>query len=325
VAARYLELGKQVGDQRYNGYAQSAIHPWWDAPTAPTEILKLRAKLKETDHRYAEAIADLRKLVEQEPRDAQAWLELSNIYRAQGNYAEALQAADAMREFAGEIPVLLCEAPIWAATGDAQDAYDSITQALPEAKKNWPSVVQWLVTLQADIARALGRDQQAEEHFLAGLANEPGDTYLLRAYADFLLDRDREQELLDLLRDHTSDNGVLLRAAIAARRVGEGKLAADWQSQLETRFEEIRLRGSQPHGRYEARCALQLQNDPRRALTLALANWQNQKEIRDTRNVLEAAIAAGDPAAAAPVVAFLKQHGTEDVLLQRLVDELERK
>ncbi|MGI9428033.1 MAG: hypothetical protein ACR2NM_05205, partial [Bythopirellula sp.] len=161
-----------------------------------------------------------------------------------------------------------------------------------------------------------------EQHYREGLENEPGDKYLLRTYADYLLDHGREKEVLSLLRDHSNDTGILLRVAIAAKRLGEHSLAAKWQAQLEGRFEEIRLRGSEPHGRFESRCALELRADPQQALALGLANWKKQKEPRDTRNVLEAALAAGDSDRAQPVIAFLQQHGTEDAVLQKLVVQL---
>jgi hypothetical protein len=210
-----------------------------------------------------------------------------------------------------------------AATGQADEAYSSLLKILPLARANYPSTVQWMLTMQAQIAEALGRDQQAEQHFREGLANDAGDNYLLRAYADFLLDHGRQREVLSLLRDHTKDNGILLRAAIAARRSDEKAQAKKWQSELETRFEEIRLRGSEPHGRFEARCALELQNDPKRALSIGLANWQKQKETRDTRVVLEAAVASHNPAATQLVIAFLAKHGTENVVLQELSQQLE--
>ena len=323
VAGRYLELGKLEGDPRFLGYAQAAIQPWWDAASAPAAVLKLRAKLKEKDHRYDAALADLKLLLDQEPRDTQAWIELSNICRVQGNYAAARQAGDTLSEFAGTVPTMICQAPIMAVTGQAEDAYTLLTNALPRASKEYPSVVQWILTMQADTARALGRDEQAEAHYLEGLSNEPNDSYLLRAYADFLLDRNREGEVLPLVEEQLRDNGILLRAAIAAHRTGDTAKAATWTAQLESRFEELRLRGNEPHGRFEARYWLELKDDPESALTVALANWQKQKEARDTRNVLEAAVAANDPSQVQQVLQFLNDWGTEDVELERLAQKLE--
>ena len=44
--------------------------------------------------------------------------------------------------------------------------------------------------------------------------------------------------------------------------------------------------------------------------------------MRDSRNVLEAALAAHEPGAAQPVVAFLREHQVQDVDLQKLADRL---
>jgi tetratricopeptide (TPR) repeat protein len=324
LATRYLRMGNLDGDPRFYGHARAALRPWWEAPSPPPAILKLRAKLQEKDHDYDRALSDLHLLLSQQPRDTQALIEVANIYRVQGKYAEALQIADRLVDFSESVPIVLCRAPIRALTGRAEEAYQSLDEILPTARERFPSTVQWIVTLQADIAQALGREKEAEHHFRQGLAREPDDNHLLRAYADFLLDRDRCDEALTILRDHVSDNGILLRAAIAARRSGNKSLAADWQSELENRFEEIRLRGSEPHGRYEARCALELQNNPQRALELALANWRRQKESRDTRNLLESALAAKQPAAANAAVEFITASGNQDVVLGKLVRQLER-
>ncbi|WP_145057207.1 tetratricopeptide repeat protein [Adhaeretor mobilis] len=325
VASRYLQMGKQDGDPRFYGYARAALGPWWDAADAPADILKLRAKLKETDHDYDEALADLWQFVKQEPRDAQAWIEISNILRVQGKYDEALEARNKLSEFARSVEIMYSNVPLLAVTGNAEAALDLIQQKLPEARQRYPGTVPWMLTMRAEISRALGRDEQAEESYLEGLGDDPGPSYLMRAYTDFLLDRDRANEALELVRDHTADTGSLLRAAIAAKQVGDEKLADEYQSQLENRFQEIRLRGSEPHGRFESRYALELENVPLLALELAQKNWQKQKEARDTRNLLEAAIAAKRPDAAKPVIEFLEKYGTQDVQFDKLLNQIEGK
>lgn len=323
VAAELLSMGNQQSDPRFYGYARSALKPWWQAMNADASILRLRAKLKEKDHLYDEALADLQLLVEQDPRNVQAWVEMANIHRVLGEYDEALRACETLSKIAGPERTLLCRIPIQAVTGEAEQAYRSLEATLPVAKEKWPAAVQWVLTMQAKTARALGRDNVAERHLREGLANEPADFYMIREYADFLLDHDRDEEALSVTREHTKDNGILLRAAIAARRCNEPELADNWQHQLESRFDEIRLRGNQPHGRFESRYYLELKDDPKQALTIAVANWQKQKEARDTRNVLEAALAAGNAEAAQPVIAFLQKHDTEDVVLLQIVEQIE--
>ena len=322
VASRYLAMGNRTGEPRYYGYARAAISKWWETE-ATAAVLKIRAKLKEKDHLYDEALADLQLAVKQSPNDAQAFIEIGNIYRVKGLYAEAMKIGDRLQEIAGDVPAALCRAPVMAQTGKAQEAYDLLSKILPDAEEKFPATVQFILTIRAEIADALGRDAEVKEHFIDGLARDAGDTYLLRGYGDFLLDQGQPAEALEMLREHTNDTGVMLRAAIAARESGELQLADQWTKELETRFEEIRLRGALPHGRFESRLELKLKDDPKAALTVALENWKKQKEVRDSRHVLEAAVAAQDPAAAKPVVEFLQSNGNEHVTLKNLLQQLE--
>ena len=109
------------------------------------------------------------------------------------------------------------------------------------------------------------------------------------------------------------------------RRAAIPTLAKEWGDQLDARFREIRQRGGQPHGRYEARLDLELHNDPETALTVALEHFEKQKEVRDIRNVLEAALAANKPDAAQPVLDFLDKNGNADVVLMALREQLKTK
>jgi tetratricopeptide (TPR) repeat protein len=324
VAARYLQVGNREGDPRYYGYAQAAIEPWWQAPTAPPAIRGLRAKLKEKDHRYREALSDLQLLLQQKPDDSQAWIEVANLHRVLGQYDEARDVIERVRKLEQPLTLLLCEIPLRAVTGQAEEAYDAIGQTLPLAQQKFPGLLPWLRIMQAEVARALGRDAEAEQSFREAVAASPDDPALLRAYGDFLLTHNRDDEAVELLREHIADNGVLLIAAIAARRAGATDLASEWSSQLRRRFEEIRLRGGTPHGRFESRFVLEFEGDADRALGIAVANWRRQKEMSDARNVLQAAVASGNAKVAQPVLDFLEQHGTQDVELTRLASQLER-
>ena len=322
LAGHYLQIGKRESDPRFFGYARAALRPWWGRPDPPAEVLRLRAKLQERDHLYKDAIADQRKLLERDPEDVQALIEVANLYWVQGEYDEARAACGRLEAFAGPIPVLLCRTQIQATTGEAEEAYAALDVMRPTVERDNPAVLQYIYTSQAVIAEALGWDDKAERHFREGLVNDPGDQYLIRAYADYLLDRQRYREVISLTLEHLVDTGLLLRAAIAAKRGGEPKLAAQWAAQLQSRFDEVRLRDGQPHGRYEARFMLEVMGRPAEALRIAMANWEQQKQARDSRNALEAAVAAGDAAAVAPVVGFLRKHHTQDVQLERLIAEL---
>ena len=323
LAGYYALIGTRESDPRYFGYARAALGPWWAEDAPPPAILRLRAKLQERDHDYEAALRDQRRLLDADPRDVQAWVEIANILWVQGRYDEAREACRNLAAFAPPLTAILCRTQLQSVTGEAEAAYDALTRAIPIARRDDPRVVQFMLTSQAVIAEALGNDEAAERHFREAVENDPGDQYLLRAFADFLLDHGRPGEVVALVRDHVADQGLLLRGTIAAARAGDAQLARRWRDALASQFEETRLRGSLPHGRYEARFMLEIEGRPVEALKLALENWEGQKQSRDTRNVLEAALAADQPEAARPVIEFLETHHTEDVQLAELVRRLQ--
>ena len=217
VASRYMQMGKQEGDPRFNGYAQAAIRPWWEAPDPPVEILRLRAKLKERDHKYDDALADLRLAARRRAarhpgldRAGQHLPRARQVRRIPQGVRQAERVCRRGRDDHVQRPP---------AGGHRQGGRGVCFahRVLPTVREQWPAAIQWMLTMQAEISRSLGRDAQAEEHYREGLANNPGDKYLLRSYADFLLDRGRHEEVLSLLRPYTGDTGILLCLAIAAQ------------------------------------------------------------------------------------------------------------
>ncbi len=78
------------------------------------------------------------------------------------------------------------------------------------------------------------------------------------------------------------------------------------------------MRGESVHQQEEARFALYVEKNPKKALALARENWKVQREPRDARIYLEAALAANNAAAAEPVLKWLANSGIEDAYLINL-------
>lgn len=322
VAGANYVLGRDTGDPRFFGYARAVLSRWWDQADAPPQVLAIRAKLKETDHDYAGAIADLTRIVVQRPSETQAWIELANLNRVRGDYAASGRAVEALAGFAEPVQVALARIPLLAVTGRLDEADGELSDLVPQVQARYTSALTFVQIMQAQLARAGGDDARAEAIYREALSQGRDSGYLLRAYADLLLTGQRYDEALALTQDHTADTGLLLRAAIAARLIGDPRAGA-WRDDLQSRFEEIRLRAGEPHGRYEARFVLEVLDQPDRALKIALNNWDKQREQLDSRHVLAAALASGKPDAAKPVIAFLREHGTQDAQLQHLIEQLE--
>jgi len=318
VAQDYLELGRVSGDPRYAGYAEAALAPWWHLDHAPQEVLVLRATLRQRMHQFDAALADLATVLNANPRNAQARLTRATVRQVQAEYDGAREDCRALQNLTQELVWTACLASVNGATGQLLDSYKQLRGALERSRNGQLGVHSWVVTSLAEMAARAGMTQEAEAHFRAALAREPTDFYLLGAYADFLLDRDRSPEVLSLLRDQTRADPLLLRYALALQAQHSKELPAQVE-QLRDRFEASRLRGDRVHLREEARFTLHLLNAPIEALKLAQENWQVQKEPADVRILLEAALAAGDAAAFDAAKEWLKNSRLEDVELQRII------
>ncbi len=89
VAQRYIEQARADSDPRYLGYAQAALAPWWNLPQPPVAVLVLRAIVRQANHEFTAALADLNAALQREPRNAQALLTRASIEQARGEYAAA--------------------------------------------------------------------------------------------------------------------------------------------------------------------------------------------------------------------------------------------
>jgi hypothetical protein len=143
---------------------------------------------------------------------------------------------------------------------------------------------------------------------------------LLAAWSDFLLDTGRPAEVVKQLASWEASDGLLLRLAEAETLLKLPAAAAHVQA-LDDRFAAAKLRGDTTHRAEEARFQLRLRNNPAQAVQLAAANYQVQREPRDARALLEAAVAAKDVAAAQPVREWLRASGFEDARLRTLAQQ----
>ena len=322
IARLDIAQSRALGDPRFLGRAEAALAPWPLGAHTPAGVLLLRAVILQSNHDFAGSIAALHRVVAAEPGSAQAWLTLAAVHQAQADYPAALRDCGQFADHTLGLAPDVCTASVMSLTGHAPLALRAVAISLAQNQaeaKAQPSVAVWAITMQAETAERLD-DPRTEQYYRAALAIDDSDPYLLGAWSDWLLDHDRPREVIALLSGRTRIDPLLLRLALAEQTVGSAATAGHIDD-LAARFEASRLRGDTVHRREEARFALHLLHQPARALALARANWDVQREPADARILLETARAAGRPEAADPVRAWLRDNAVEDGRLTALASK----
>ncbi len=321
LAQRYYDLVGEEGDPRYLGYAQAALAPWWELPAPPDEVQLLRASLRQFRHDFAGAIADLDALIVRNPKHPQARALRAVLHIVQARYSQGRADCSALGELSSELITTGCEAMVDGINGKSSSAYQELLAAFQDDPKASGANQIWVLMRLAEMAQRLGKTSAAQAHFKQALDLDIPNTLLLAAYADFLLDQQRMAEIITLLKDKTRSDTLLLRLVLAEHSLKHAQ-AQQNITVLANRYNAAQMRGDTVHQQEEARFALAIENNPKKSLKLAQENWKVQREPRDARVLLEAAVAAKDAAAAQPVLEWLAQSHHEDPIILNLARQL---
>jgi hypothetical protein len=316
---------RTLSDPRFLGRAQATLSRWWTLAEPPPDVLLLRAMIEQSIHQFAEARADLDQLVRRQPGNAEAHLTRAVVATVTADYAAARDSCRAVAPLAGPLVAATCEAPLDALAGKADEAHArlaGLVDAAPTAPTAPAAVRGWALTTLAELAAMRGDGAAAQARAQAALALDADDAYARNLLADLWLEAGRAADASQLLAGREVIDSHLVRRAIAehARQSPDGERLV---AAMRERIAAAAVRGDRIHLREEARFALAIDSDAARAVALARDNWAVQKELADARLLAEAAVAARDREAAAPVIEWARATGVVDAALGRLLAQLE--
>lgn len=321
LARAFYRHAAREGDLRFIGYARSTLEPWWNSAKPPVEVAMMRANLRQYVHDFAAALVDLEYVLKREPAHAQALATRAAIHIVRVDYAAARADCERLKPLVSELIGFACAATVGGLTGQARANQESLSAMLSEHPRARADERLWVLLRLAEMAERIGDFVVAESRYRQALLLDAGDQSLLAAYADFLLDRGRPAEVIRLLGSRTQAEHLLLRLVLAEKALLHPDFALHKKAVADA-FASARRQGHAVHGQEESRFALHIEADPLRALELAVSNWQLQRETRDARALLEAAIAARQPKAAQPVLDWMRDSGIEDINLRGLARQI---
>src|SRR2546430_8441255 len=123
VAKRAIEAARATGDPRFLGQAQAALAPWWTMSDPPAPALLLRATLKQSQHDFVGAIADLDRLIAIVPANAQARLTRATVLTVIGQYDKARRDCASLTPLSSPLTTAACDAAPASQSRHAREAY----------------------------------------------------------------------------------------------------------------------------------------------------------------------------------------------------------
>ena len=321
IARRYFEMAMAQGDPRYVGYASAALTPMDKAAINPPGYWMARGLIQQFSHEFEPALASFARASQLDPATPEPGLWRAAIFMVQARYAESLAECEKLAPLAAPALGIGCTTYVQASTGQLESAFQTFSTAVKATSQEAPELRLWQYTRLGEMAVRLQRFEVAENYFKQALKVGITDQFLLGAYADLLLLRQRPAEVLTLLVDWERSDVLLLRLALAGKSAGDRR-AADWATQLRDRFAAAALRGDRLHEQEAARFELDIEGKPAKALELASRNYQIQKEPRDAEILMRAALAASQAKAAQPALDWLRSSRYEDPGIRQLATQL---
>ncbi len=324
IARRYFDMAMAQGDPRYVGYASAALAPLAKTASTNANYDLALGLIQQFSHEFEPALASLNKAVALNPTSPEPLLWRTAIFMVQARYPEA--AAECARVVPLAEPLLGtgCSAYVEATTGQLEPAFQKLAAAVKANPQASAGLLLWQYTRLAEMALRLQRYDVAESYFKSALQQGVTDQFLLGAYADFLIVRQRPAEVLTLLADWERSDILLLRLALAGKAVGD-KRSTDWAAQLRDRFQAAAQRGDRLHEQEAARFELDIEGNAAKATLLAAQNYAVQKEPRDADILMRAALAANQAKATQPALDWLRTSRYEDPEMRQVASQLASK
>lgn len=304
AAAGLINAGRKAGNSRLVGAALGVLRPFLTTDPAP-ETLRLAAEARQYQHDFTGALALLDRAIAADPASLAAILMRSTIHLVQGDLARAQQDCQRLRDQRPDI-AFLCQSTALTMTATAPQVYQRLEGLTTTAGLLDPSLKGWALGLLGEIAMLQGNAEPAKANLQAVLADNPFALRERLMLADLLLQQGAAQAVTDLLQSAPPVDGVLIRRALAARASGDTTAAQQAQDEVAARVRQNLQLGLKAHAREDAMYFLWLAGDPAQALERAKVNWTMQHEIDDARLLIAAADAAGQPAEAISVLAWMK-------------------
>lgn len=317
-----IEAFRNTSDPRYLGYAKSSLKPWSNKEQATTDTLTLEAIILQSNHKFKEALDKLTEALQKDLYNEQAWLTKAAILQTLGEYRKSKSCCLQLAKSTNNTSTIICTTNVGSVAGSAKKSYKLLSSIIENGDDIPKNDRVWISTTLSETAFRLGDFTSAEDHAKQALSINPNNIYLLSLYSDILLSQNKNTEVIELLKEKTFSDLLLLKLAIAEKK-NDNKNINKHINELKIKFAASKLRNKDLHLREEAIFNLKLLNKPKEAYKLAKRNWEIQKEPVDAQILVESSIEANKTKEIKDVINFIDENRLESIHIAGLLKKVE--
>jgi tetratricopeptide (TPR) repeat protein len=314
LAGLYVQRARTQREARFFGRAEVLLQPWVVRADASAATLRVQADILQNRHDFAGALKLLDVAIERDSRDVGARLMRASVYLVEGRAMEARRDCAVVLAAGESAAGTACLAQVLGDTGKLAQAESLLKDLQSRGDDLSADMRGWVAWLQADFADRRGDARRSEMFLREALQATPFNEGVRSALADVLIARGALREAVAVVDVPAPSLGLLARRARAQKALGESSLEVT-REQISDLLNLASRRGERPHLREEALIAMEVDGDLERALSLAKANFEVQRETLDARLLTRAARARGDREGLDIVARWMRDTGFEDAEL----------
>ena len=183
----HIEYSRATGSPRPLGLAQGLLERLPQAQWTG-DVYLMRATVLQRLHRFDEAEADLNKVLQQQPDNAQAWLTRYSIALVRDDLETADRACQYLRQYRPGLLAESCTQEVASYAEQPEQAVSKLSRALEVASGAHPVERDYALVTLAVMASRLHLPE-AGTYWQQSLLQDPDDLYRRARYADWLLDQ----------------------------------------------------------------------------------------------------------------------------------------
>lgn len=274
VVTLLLDKAYAKGDGNILEQAEILMETSYD-PSGIDNIL-ISTKIAQANHNFKKAEHNLLKILQREPENYDATLQLANIYRLQGKFSQSLQECNKLSHPALRAYRLGCELQVQAMSQN----YTTIKPKAQEVLTLTPNLKradqQWLANIILEVAGRFNDPALAEQGVnLLKTDNLPNAI----AKSNWYISQHDYQSALNILSPYRYHNGAMYRIILSKQKMNDDSALIDL-NELTQRIQQLLSEKDHIHLREQAQY-LWLTQQFTAGLKVAQDNWEMQRENDD--------------------------------------------